>query len=103
MAREFDESSVFFANAVENADGRVFGKGETDDLAAGAAEFALEGDDVLGRSVEMALEKFFKDIHSTECDPICRGEMRQLAGFSIADFGGRELRVGGVVCLEGRV
>ena len=61
MFGEFEESGVFFADAVENADGVVFFIGQPDDFAAGATEFALERDDALGGRVEMLLEELFEN------------------------------------------
>jgi hypothetical protein len=58
---EGDEGGVFFADAVENADGAIFFVGEADDFAAGTAEFALEREDALGRRVEMLLEELFEN------------------------------------------
>jgi hypothetical protein len=60
---KFEEGGVFFANAVENADGALFFVGETNDLAAGTAEFALERDDMLGRGVKVVLKEFFENFH----------------------------------------
>src|SRR5260370_8814518 len=59
MPGKFKESDVFFANAVENADGAGLFIGEADDLAPGAAELALDGLDALGRGVEVLLEECF--------------------------------------------
>jgi len=38
--------------------------GEPDDFAAGAAEFALQRHNALGRRVEMLLEELFENVHS---------------------------------------
>ncbi len=66
---EFEESGVFFTDAVENADGAFFLACETDDLAAGTAEFALERHDALWRCVEMLLEELFENVQGHECPP----------------------------------
>ncbi len=59
VAGEFEESEIFFADVVENADGPRLGSGETGDLTAGAAEFALQRDDTLGGFVEVLFEESF--------------------------------------------
>lgn len=59
MFGEGEESGVFFADVVENADGGAGTGGEADDFAAGAAEFALEGSDSLDGGVEVVLEERF--------------------------------------------
>jgi hypothetical protein len=59
VAREFEEGEIFFANIVEDADGGGVGSGEADDLAAGAAEFALKRKDTLGGFAEVLFEKAF--------------------------------------------
>ena len=59
MFGEFEEGDVFFADVVKNADGAVLIIGQADDFAAGAAEFALERGDALGRRVEMLFEESF--------------------------------------------
>src|SRR6266851_514843 len=66
---EFEESGVFFTDAVENADGAFFLARETDDLAAGTAELALERHNALWRSVEMLLEELFENVQGHECPP----------------------------------
>jgi len=62
MFGESEEGGVLFVDAVEDADGVTSFVGEADDFAAGAAEFALERDDMLGRSVEMLLEELFENV-----------------------------------------
>jgi len=59
VAREFEESEIFFADVVENADGFGAGSGEANDLTAGTAEFALEREDTLGGFVEALCEEPF--------------------------------------------
>lgn len=59
MFGEFHEGEVFFADAVEDADGAVLFGGEAEDFAARAAEVALERLDARGRGVEVALEESF--------------------------------------------
>ena len=59
---ECEEGFVFFAYAIEDADGAVFFVGEPDDFAAGAAEFALQRLDVLWRRVEILLEKLIENV-----------------------------------------
>jgi hypothetical protein len=62
---KFEKGDVFFADAVQDADGADFFVGEADDLAAGTAELALERLDALGRCVKMLLKKLFENVH--EC------------------------------------
>ena len=59
VAGEFEESEVFFADVVQDADGGGAGSGETNDLTAGAAEFALQRNDTLGGLVEVLREESF--------------------------------------------
>jgi hypothetical protein len=59
VAGKFEEGEIFFADAVEDADGMRVGAGEADDLAAGAAECALQRNDTLGGFVEVRFEKAF--------------------------------------------
>jgi len=59
VAGEFEESEVFFADVVQDADGGGAGSGETNDLTAGAAEFALQRKDTLGGLVEVLREEPF--------------------------------------------
>jgi hypothetical protein len=66
---EFEKGGVFFADAVENADGTEFCVGEANDFTAGSAELALEREDMLGRNVEMLLEELFENIQGHECPP----------------------------------
>src|SRR5437879_2898501 len=61
--KEFEEGGVFFADAIENADGPAFLVGQPNDFAAGAAEFALQRHDAVGRRVEMLLEEFLENVH----------------------------------------
>ena len=63
MFGEFEEGGVFFADAIENADGPAFLVGQPNDFAAGAAEFALQRHDAVGRRVEMLLEEFLENVH----------------------------------------
>ena len=62
MSGEFKEGGVFFAHAVEDADGADSCVGQTDDFAAGTTELALERDDALGRSVKMVLEELLENV-----------------------------------------
>jgi hypothetical protein len=59
---EFEEGGVLFADAVEDADGAGFFIRETDDFAAGAAEFSLEGLDARGRRVKVLFEERFENV-----------------------------------------
>lgn len=70
MFGEFEEGDVFFADAVQNADGAVFLIGEADDFAAGTAEIALERDDALGGRVEMLLKELFENFQGHGFHPI---------------------------------
>ena len=63
MFGEFEKGDVFFADAIQDADGRDVFVGETDDLAAGTTELALERLDALGRCVKMLLEEFIENVH----------------------------------------
>ncbi len=69
MFGEFEEGGVFFADAIENADGVIFFVGEPDDFAAGTAELALQRHDALGRRVEMLLEEFFENVQGHGFQP----------------------------------
>ncbi len=69
MFRECEEGGVFFAYAIEDADGAVFFAGEPDDFAAGAAEFALQRLDVLGRCLEMLLEELLENVQGHGFNP----------------------------------
>src|ERR1700676_355912 len=62
VAREVEESGVFFAYAVEDADGGGIFIGETDDLAPGTAEFSLQRLDVGGRGAEGWFEERFENV-----------------------------------------
>lgn len=62
MFGEGEEGGVFFADVVEDADGGARACGETDNLAAGAAEFALKGSNTLDGGVEVLLEERFEDV-----------------------------------------
>jgi hypothetical protein len=57
--REGEESGVFFADVVEDADGGAKACGEADDFAAGAAKFALKRLDTLYGGVEVLFEERF--------------------------------------------
>ncbi len=59
VAGKFEEGEIFFANVIENADGGRAGAAETDDLATGAAELALERYDTLGGFMKMGFEEAF--------------------------------------------
>jgi hypothetical protein len=69
MFGEFEEGDVFFADAVEYADGAVRAGGKADDFAAGAAEFALERLDALDRQVKMLLEQRFENVYGHSFQP----------------------------------
>src|SRR5208282_2932299 len=56
---EGEESGVFFADVVENADGGAGAGAEANDFAAGASEFALERSDTLDGGVEVLFEERF--------------------------------------------
>src|SRR5216683_1467373 len=84
---EFEESGVFFTDAVENADGAFFLACETDDLAAGTAEFALERHDALWRCVEMLLEELFENVQGHWFQPFRANGSMKLTFSSIADSG----------------
>ncbi len=84
---EFEESGVFFTDAVENADGAFFLARETDDLAAGTAELALERHNALWRSVEMLLEELFENVQGHWFQPFRANGSMKLTFSSIADSG----------------
>src|SRR5436309_14419046 len=90
MFGEFEEGGVFFADAIENADGPAFLVGQPNDFAAGAAEFALQRHDAVGRRGEMVLEEFLENVHCFITDT----PRRRIAGtisFSIAAWPRRYL------------
>ena len=62
MAREGKEGGVFFADVIEDADGGLGATVETDDLATGAAEFALKGNDTVHGDVEVGFEERFENV-----------------------------------------
>ena len=62
VAREGEEGCVFFADVVEDADGGLRAAMETNDFAAGAAEFALERDDTIHGSVEVGFKERFENV-----------------------------------------
>lgn len=62
MFGEGEEGGVFFADVVEDADGGARAGDEADDFAAGAAEFALEGLDVVDGGVEVLLEERLENV-----------------------------------------
>jgi len=59
VAGEFEEGEIFFADVIEDADGRGPSGREASDLTAGAAELALKRDDALSGFVEMGFEEPF--------------------------------------------
>lgn len=91
MSGECEESGVFFAHAVKNADGGGPFVGKADNLAAGTTKFALELLDMLGGRMEMLLKKFFEDIHGKGFHLFRSGNLVQLVASSIADFRGSKL------------
>src|SRR6267143_5640344 len=66
MFGEFQESSVFFAHAVEDADGTGFLVGYPDVFSAGTAEITLQRHEVIRRFMEVLLKKLFENVHSIE-------------------------------------
>src|SRR6266849_3642798 len=63
MSGKFEEGDVFFAHAIQNADGAAFSAGKADDLAPRTAELALEGLHPLDGGAEMLFKKPFENIH----------------------------------------
>jgi hypothetical protein len=59
VAGKLEERDILFALIVENADGGKAPAGETDNLTAGTAEFALKRENTLGGLVKMGLEEPF--------------------------------------------
>ena len=60
MSGKFEKGDVFFAHVVEDADGGGLFAGETDDVASGAAEIALQRLDVLGRAWKCCSKSFLR-------------------------------------------
>ena len=63
MFGKFEEGDIFFATAVENADGAGGIVRETDDFAAGTSQVTLKRLYAGGSRVKMPFEKPFKNVH----------------------------------------
>ena len=63
MPGKFEESDVFFAHVIQNADRAELFAGKPDDLAPRTSKLALERLHSLDRRVEMLLKKFFENVH----------------------------------------
>lgn len=68
VAREFQKSDVFFADVIKDADGAAFSIREADDLAAGAAELALQGLNTLRGETEVVLEELLNSVHENAAE-----------------------------------
>src|SRR5215471_17815862 len=66
MPGEFEESSVLFTNAVQDADGGGFAAGQPDDLSTGTAKLALQWLDLLDRRVKMSFKKLLQNVHERD-------------------------------------
>jgi hypothetical protein len=65
VSGEFEKCDVFFADAVKDANGADFSVSQSEDIASGPAELALEGLYTLDRSVEMLFEKPLENVHAS--------------------------------------
>ena len=74
MAGEFDEGHVLFAHVVKNPNGAGWpirrNTRQADDLAARAAQLALQGLHAFGGNVESLFEQGLEDIHGNGVDEI---------------------------------
>src|ERR1700719_3279519 len=63
VAGEFHECDIFSSHVIQNTDGTQFIVGKANDLAARAAELALQRLHPIDRQLEMLLEKSLENFH----------------------------------------
>ena len=63
MLRKFEEGGIFFATAVENANGADALIGKADNLPAGTTELALQRLNARGGRVEMPCKQLFENVY----------------------------------------
>jgi hypothetical protein len=69
VSRKLQKSHILFAYPVQDSNSTLSLTAETNDLATGSSQFALNRLDLLHRSTEVLLEKIFENVHRICGDP----------------------------------